>query len=123
MTLSWIKAIDKEFKTLVEKRPQEICNNTNIENWSYCPIEFNPADLIACVGITKNFIESKLCWEGPEFLKLKKQQMFEFSIPESSFYTEVRRTSSTCLSLNAEKLTCNMNNIIDFNRYSNYDKV
>ena len=28
-----------------------------------------------------------------------------------------------CLSLNAEKLTCNLNNIIKFNRYSNYDKV
>ena len=28
-----------------------------------------------------------------------------------------------CLSLNAEKLTCNLNNIIEFNRYSNYDKV
>ena len=75
------------------------------------------------VGITKNFIENKLWWEGPEFLKLKKEQMFEFSIPEGNFDTEVRKTSSTCLSLNAEKLTCNMNNIIDFNRYSNYDKV
>ena len=30
---------------------------------------------------------------------------------------------SVPLSLNAEKLTCNTNNIIDFNRYSNYDKV
>ena len=26
-------------------------------------------------------------------------------------------------SLNAEKLTCNLNNIIDFSRYSNYDEV
>ena len=79
--------------------------------------------MITHVGITKNFIENKLWWEGPEFLKLKKEQMFEFSIPEGNFDTEVRKTSSTCLSLNAEKLTCNMNNIIDFNRYSNYDKV
>ena len=28
-----------------------------------------------------------------------------------------------CLSLNAEKLTCYLDDIIDFNRYSNYDKV
>ena len=49
--------------------------------------------------------------------------MFEFSIPESNFDTEVRKTSCTCLSLNTEKLTCNLNNIIDFNGYSNYNKV
>ena len=120
--MSWIKAIDKEFKTFVENRLREIRSNTYIENWSYCPTEFNPADLIARVGITKNFIENKLWWEGPGFLKLKKEQMFEFSIPESNFDTEVRKTSSTCLSLNAEKLTGNRKNIIDFNRYSNYDK-
>ena len=121
--MSWIKAIDKEFKTFVENRLREIRSNTYIENGSYCPTEFNPADLIARVGITKNFIENKLWWEGPGFLKLKKEQMFEFSIPESNIDTEVRKTSSTCLSLNAEKLTGNMKNIIDFNRYSNYDKV
>ena len=79
--------------------------------------------MITHVGITKNFIENKLWWEGPEFLKLKKEQMFEFSIPESNFDTKDRKTSSTCFSLNAEKLTCNVNNIIDFNRYSNYDQV
>ena len=49
--------------------------------------------------------------------------MFEFSLPESNFDTEVRKTFSTGLSLNPEKLKCNMNNMIDFNRYSNYDKV
>ena len=121
--MSWIKANDKEFKTFVENRLREIRNNTDVENWSYCPTEFNPADLMTRVGITKNFIENKLWWEGPEFLKLNKEQMFQFSIPESNFDTEVRKASSTCLSLNAEKVTCNMNNVIDFNRYSNYDKV
>ena len=33
------------------------------------------------------------------------------------------REICTCLSLNAQKLTCIMNNIIDFNIYSNHDKV
>ena len=44
VTLSWIKAIDKEFKTFVENRLREICNNTDC---SYSPTEFNPADVIA----------------------------------------------------------------------------
>ena len=54
--------------------------------------------------------------------KVKERQIFEFTMPESNFDTEVRKTSSTCLSLNAEKFTCNLNNIINFNRYSIYDK-
>ena len=114
--------INKEFKIFVKNHLQEICNSTNIENWSYCPAEFNSADLIARVGIAKKFIENKLWWEDPGFLKLRKGQIFEFTMPESNFDTEVRKTSSTCLSLNAEKFTCNLNNIINFNRYSTYDK-
>ena len=97
------KGYDKGLKTFVENRLREIRNNTDIENWSYFPTEFNPADLITRVGITKNFIENKLWWEGPEVLKLKKEQMSEFSIPKSNFDTEVRKTSFTCLSLNAKK--------------------
>ena len=79
--------------------------------------------MITRVEITKNFIENKLWWDDPEFLELKKEQMFEFSIPENNFDNEARKTSSACLSLNAEKCTYNMNNIIDFNRYSNHDNV
>ena len=123
VTLSWIKAIDKEFKTFVENRLREICNNTD---WSYSPTEFNPADVITRVPrveMTKNIIENKLWWDGPEFLELRKEQRFEFSMPENNFDTEVRKTSSTCLSLNDKKLTSNMNNKIYFNRYRNYDKV
>ena len=54
VTLSWIKAIDKEFKRFVENGLQQIRNDTDIENWSY----FNQADLIKRVGVTKNFIEN-----------------------------------------------------------------
>ena len=54
VTLSWIKAIDKEFKRFAQNGLQQIRNNTDIENWSY----FNQADLIKRVGVTKNFIEN-----------------------------------------------------------------
>ena len=43
VTLSWVKAIDKEFKTFVENCLREIRSNTDIENWSYWPTKFNPA--------------------------------------------------------------------------------
>ena len=35
VTLSWIKAIDKKFKTFVENRLREILKNADIKNWSY----------------------------------------------------------------------------------------
>ena len=76
--LSWIKAIGKEFKTFVENRLQDIRNNTDIENWFYCPPEFNPADLITRVGITKNFNLEQIMVGRSRVLKLRKEQMFEF---------------------------------------------
>ena len=80
--------------TFIYFRLREIRNNTDIENWSYCPTEFNPLDLITPAE-NKLWWEGpeffKLWWEGPEFLKLKKKQMFEFSIPESNFDNEVRK--------------------------------
>ena len=39
------------------------------------------------------------------------------------FWYRNEKNLFTCLSLNAEKLACNTNNIIDFNRYSSYDEV
>ena len=70
VTLSWVKVIGKEFKTFVENCLREIRNNTSVENWSYCPTEFNPADLITRVGITEKFIENKL-WS--RVLKIKER--------------------------------------------------
>ena len=69
---------------ICKKPSPRIRNNADAENWSYCPTEFNPADFIMCVGNAKNFIENKLWSAVPEFLKLKKVQMFEF-------WTEVRK--------------------------------
>ena len=39
--------------TFIYFRLREIRNNTDIENWSYCPTEFNPLDLITPAEITK----------------------------------------------------------------------
>ena len=103
--MDWLKSnfeLDKGywqgFQPFVENRLREIRNNIDVKNWSYCLTEFNPANLITRVGITKNFNENKLWWEGPEFLKIKKEKMVEFSVPKSNFDTEVRKNSSTCLS-------------------------
>lgn len=76
--------------------------------------------MITRFGINKNFSENNLWWKGPEILKLKKEKMFQFSILESNVDIKVRETFST--GLNANKLTCNLNNIINLKRYINNDK-
>ena len=43
VSLSWIKAHDKEFVTFVENRVQEIRTLTNYENWFHCITTENPA--------------------------------------------------------------------------------
>ena len=76
--------------------------------------------MITRFGINKNFSENNLWWKGPEILKLKKEKMFQFSILESNVDIKVGETFST--GLNANKLTCNLNNIINLKRYINNDK-
>lgn len=39
VTLSWKEATDKDFKF-----------TNDIENWFYCPVEFNPADMTKHLG-------------------------------------------------------------------------
>ena len=46
VTLAWISAVQKEYKTFVEKRVQEIRKATDVSKWFYCNTEENPADLL-----------------------------------------------------------------------------
>ena len=67
------KGYDKELKTFVENRLREIRNNTDIENCSYFPTEFNPADLITGVGITKNFYREQIVVGRSRSFKIKER--------------------------------------------------
>ena len=43
VTLSWINAQGKAFKTFVKNHFQEIKKNSNTKNWLYCETSGNPA--------------------------------------------------------------------------------
>ena len=46
ISLSWIRSINKEFKTFVQNRGLSITKNVDYSNWRYCKTNENPADII-----------------------------------------------------------------------------
>ena len=69
ITLSWISNKNKEFKTFVENRVQEIRKNTNIKNWFYIDTKNNPADFLTRFKKLDEFRNCDMWWRGPTFLK------------------------------------------------------
>ncbi|XP_066933551.1 uncharacterized protein [Clytia hemisphaerica] len=65
ITLSWIKAIHKEFKTFVENRVNKIRKFVSPSLWNYCSTDDNPADLTTR---KENSVHDDLWWQGPSFL-------------------------------------------------------
>ena len=65
ISLSWIRSINKEFKTFVQNRVLSIIKNVDYSNWRYCKTKENPADIITRAN--KNF-DGNLRWNGPSFL-------------------------------------------------------
>ena len=62
ISLSWIRSINKEFKTFVQNRVLSITKNFDYSNWRYCKTKENPADIITREN--KNF-DGNLRWNGP----------------------------------------------------------
>ena len=71
VTLAWISAVQKEYKTFVENRVQDIRKTTDVSKWFYCNTKENPANLLTRSKRFENFHENKFWLKGPEFLKKK----------------------------------------------------
>ncbi|XP_066918693.1 uncharacterized protein [Clytia hemisphaerica] len=65
ITLSWIKAIHKEFKTFVENRVDKIRKIVSPSLWNYYSTDANPADLTTR---KENSVHDDLWWQAPSFL-------------------------------------------------------
>ena len=58
VTLTWIRAENKEFQTFVENRVQEIRKLTDSRGLYYCNTKSNPADLLNRI---QNFSDFQNC--------------------------------------------------------------
>ena len=67
-TLAWIKNYHP-WKMFVRNRVNQIRKLTSVKYWQYCQGDVNPADLPTRKISGIDFINNKLWWEGPAFLK------------------------------------------------------
>ncbi|XP_070182296.1 uncharacterized protein [Littorina saxatilis] len=67
VVLGYIKNESKRFHMFVANRVQQICQNSQPEQWNYVSTAENPADH-ASRGLTVNELKSSIWFSGPEFL-------------------------------------------------------
>lgn len=68
ITLSWIKATARTWKTFVANRVSEIQRVTDIAHWHHVGTLDNPADIISRGQIPQQLMDCKLWWHGPSWL-------------------------------------------------------
>ena len=65
VSLAWIKAVKKEFKTFVQNRVLAIRKNVDLNKWFYCRSEENAAD-----ATTRSITKEVSTWlSGPDILR------------------------------------------------------
>ena len=67
VTLGWIKAITKEYRTFVQNRVIQIRKNIKENYWDYCNANENPSDVATRISSEK--LHSSMLCEWVEFVK------------------------------------------------------
>ena len=118
ISLSWIKAVHKEFQVFVENRVNETRRKVPPENWSYVRTDQNPADLLTRAD--NNGLNEQLWWEGPEFLKTANAYTSNSSEPGEDdlieFEKEVKVRKQPTLLVSAEE-SPSVDNVMDIDKY------
>ena len=73
ISVSWIKAVNQEFKLFVQKRVIKIRKSVKPSLWNYCNTKENPADIITRFR-PHDLSSNSLWWEGPFLLKDIKEE-------------------------------------------------
>ena len=77
----WITVCNKAWKPFVQNRVNEIRRVVSATQWHHCPGKDNPADLPLCGLTFAELINSKLWFQGPQWLQ-------ELTLPEQIPPTE-----------------------------------
>ncbi|KAK9744227.1 hypothetical protein QE152_g7950 [Popillia japonica] len=97
VTLSWIRACPKRWKTFVANRVSEIQRLTNIEDWYHVRSKENPADIVSRGMSVEDLQNSELWWSGPywlseDFLQLESvDERIEDKMPEERTSSQFQR--------------------------------
>jgi hypothetical protein len=113
-TLCWVRQPDKKWQTFVENRVTEIAKNVKPECWRHIPGPLNPADMPSRGISAADLRDSKVWFEGPEFL-LKDQSHW----PEQKLFNDSEKEFVEVEVLAVRKVKA----LIDERRFSNFNHL
>ncbi|XP_057671208.1 uncharacterized protein LOC130902936 [Diorhabda carinulata] len=73
VVLGWLKYPPNQLKPFVANRVAEIQDLSAADSWRHVPTKSNPADLVSRGVKPRNLLNNSLWWEGPPFLKERKE--------------------------------------------------
>ena len=132
ISLSWIRAVNQEFKLFVQNRVIKIRESVKPSLWNYCNTKENPADKITRFR-PHDLSSNSLWWEGPFFLKdineetlcTKENLEIETQKNDAEFISEFGRAiinkSTTLVSISKEVFS--IGNVINIEHFSDLIKL
>ena len=125
ITLSWIKAIDKELKTFCQNRVINIRRQTDVNKWCYCRSEENPADIITRFDNQPDLAANHMWWNASEFIHydIAEQKVISEPLYSQEFLEEVKPLTSVYVSIQKEEPKVNIQNIISIEKYNDINKL
>ena len=133
ISLSWIKAVNQEFKLFVQNRVFKIWETVKPSAWNYCNTKENLADTITTFH-PHDLSSNSLWWEGPFFLKdineetlctTKENLEIETRKNDTEFITEFGReiTSKSTALVFISKEVIGIGNIINIEHFNDLIKL
>ena len=116
IVLSWIRSHMPHLGHFVQRRLKEIRLLTNTASWHYVPSDSNPADIPSRGMRIKELKNSRLWWQGPEFLRRGKEQ---WPLDKAG---EQLKVTAVATNIEREKTTCVLM-VVDCRRYSRYSRL
>jgi len=108
VVLGWIRNHKKTYKPFVMNRLVEIRRLTSIDSWKYVPGELNPADLATRKASIRAWYTNELWWNGPNLCQISLEPANVIDDEQEGI--QLQTTSED-------------NQIVDFERFSNYKRL
>ena len=129
--LYWILGSEKQCKQFVQNRIMEIRSLIPTEHWRFCSGELNPADLPTRGVKASELMGCDLWWYGPSYLKSGPEHWPKqptTSKPPPEIIDEIKaefkpKSESTSVCLSSVKVGCELQEIIQLERYSSTQKL
>ena len=116
IVLSWIRSQRPLTGQFHQRKLKNIRLLSNTESWHYVPSDSNPADIPSRGMRIKEFKNSQLWWQVPEFLRRGKEQL---SLDKAG---EPFKVTAVATNIETEKTT-GVLMVVDCRRYSRYSKL